>query len=120
MICCIILICKLLDSDAGEAAWNYCGAQLHAILEHSPSCHSWEWFLQPQDFHFQLHPPSHDCCADSFRVIFAVADYDSLRKETAAVFDAKVGEVKELVSKLQKTQKAAEQALDQYEKSCSM
>lgn len=113
-------LCKLLDSDAGEAAWNYCGAQLHAILEHSPSCHSWEWFLQPQDFHFQLHPPSHDCCADSFRVIFAVADYDSLRKETAAVFDAKVGEVKDLVSKLQKTQKAAEQALDQYEKSCSM
>ena len=53
-------LCKLLDSDAGEAAWNYCGAQLHAILEHSPSCHSWEWFLQPQDFNFQLHPPSHD------------------------------------------------------------
>merc|ERR1711862_242172 len=57
---------QLLDSDAGEAAWNYCAP---------------------------------------------VSDYDALRKETAAVFDAKVGEVKELVSKLQKTQKAAEQAL---------
>ena len=52
--------------------------------------------------------------------MLAVSDYDALRKETAAVFDAKVGEVKELVSKLQKTQKAAEQALDQYEKACSM
>ena len=52
--------------------------------------------------------------------MLAVADYDGLRKETAAVFDAKVGEVKDLVSKLQKTQKAVEQALDQYEKSCSM
>ena len=30
MTCCIVLICKLLDSDAGEAAWNYCGPQLHA------------------------------------------------------------------------------------------
>ena len=49
--------------------------------------------------------------------MLAVADYDGLRKETAAVFDAKVGEVKDLVSKLQKTQKAVEQALDQYEKS---
>merc|ERR1712146_523569 len=72
---CCYVEAQLLDSDAGEVAWNYCAP---------------------------------------------VADYDGLRKETAAVFDAKVGEVKDLVSKLQKTQKAVEQASDQYDKSCSM
>ena len=48
-----------------------------------------------------------------------VVDYDALRAETAKVFDARAVEVRALVSKLQKTQRAAEQVLDQYEKSCS-
>ena len=39
-------------------------------------------------------------------------DYDGLRKEVAAVFADKVMEVQTLVAKLQKTQRAAEQALD--------
>ena len=30
--------CKLLDSDAGEAAWNYCGPQLHAFFDSNSSC----------------------------------------------------------------------------------
>ena len=41
-----------------------------------------------------------------------VVDYDSLRKEVAAIFEEKVVEVQGLVAKLQKTQRAAEQALD--------
>ena len=41
-----------------------------------------------------------------------VVDYDALRKNTAAVFDAKVQEVRGLVEKLQKTQRAAEQTLE--------
>ena len=69
-----------------------------------------------------------------------VVDYDALRKSTAAVFDVKVQEVKGLVAKLQKTQRAAEQTLEKcaccslhatsfgdlawicrrYEKSCTM
>ena len=41
-----------------------------------------------------------------------VVDYNGLRKEVAAAFADKVGEVQGLVAKLQKTQRAAEQALD--------
>ena len=41
-----------------------------------------------------------------------VVDYDALRKSTAAAFDVKVQEVKGLVEKLQKTQRAAEQTLE--------
>lgn len=41
-----------------------------------------------------------------------VADYDGLRKEAAAAFADKVVEVQGLVARLQKTQRAAEQALD--------
>ena len=41
-----------------------------------------------------------------------VVDYDALRKSTAAVFDVKIQEVKGLVEKLQKTQRAAEQTLE--------
>ena len=41
-----------------------------------------------------------------------VVDYDALRKNTAAVFDAKVQEVRGLVDKLQKTQRAAEKTLE--------
>ena len=47
-----------------------------------------------------------------------VVDYDAVRKETASAFEEKIVEVRGLVAKLQKTQRAAEQALDQYEKSC--
>ena len=43
-----------------------------------------------------------------------VVDYDALRKSTAAVFDVKIQEVKGLVEKLQKTQRAAEQTLEKY------
>ena len=43
-----------------------------------------------------------------------VVDYDALRKTTAAAFDVKVQEVKGLVEKLQKTQRAAEQTLEKY------
>ena len=42
-----------------------------------------------------------------------VVDYDALRKNTAAVFDAKAQEVRGLVEKLQKTQRAAEQTLEE-------
>ena len=42
----------------------------------------------------------------------SVTDYDGLRKKVAAIFADKVVEVQRLVAKLQKTQRAAEQALD--------
>ena len=42
----------------------------------------------------------------------AVADYDAMRKNMAAIFDKKVEEVRGLVTKLQKTQRAAEQTLE--------
>ena len=41
-----------------------------------------------------------------------VVDYDALRKEVVTVFADKAAEVQGLVTKLQKTQRAAEQALD--------
>jgi len=39
-------------------------------------------------------------------------DYDSMRKSMAATFDEKIQEVRGLVTKLQKTQRAAEQTRD--------
>jgi hypothetical protein len=44
----------------------------------------------------------------------AVTDYDAMRKNMAATFDGKVAEVRDLVAKLQKTQRAAEQTLEKY------
>ena len=49
----------------------------------------------------------------------AVVDYDALRKEAASVFEDKIVEVRGLVAKLQKTQRAAEQVLDKYSSQCS-
>ena len=62
----------------------------------------------------------------------SVTDYDGLRKEVAAIFADKVVEVQRLVAKLQKTQRAAERAVDKcvftgagphwsrrYEKTCA-
>jgi len=48
-----------------------------------------------------------------------VVDYDAMRKSMAAVFDSKVQEVRSLVTKLQKTQRAAENTLEKYEKTCA-
>merc|ERR1719440_1780574 len=65
---------QLLDTNAAEAAWNYCAP---------------------------------------------VVDYDALRKEMASVFEDRAAKVQAFVAKLQKTQRAAEQALDKYEKACA-
>ena len=47
--------------------------------------------------------------------VFSVVDYDVMRKSMATVFDGKIQEVRSLVSKLQKTQRAAEQTLEKYD-----
>ena len=44
----------------------------------------------------------------------AVVDYDAMRKDMAAVFEGKIQVVRGLVTKLQKTQRAAEQTLEKY------
>ena len=58
---------ELLDTNAAEAAWNYCAP---------------------------------------------VVDYDALRKEISSVFEDRAAKVQAFVARLQKTQRAAEQALD--------
>ena len=45
-------------------------------------------------------------------IAFSVVDYDAMRAEAKDVFDSKIAEVHVLVARLQKTQRAAEQALD--------
>ena len=45
-------------------------------------------------------------------IFFSVVDYDAMRKSMATVFDGKIQEVRSLVTKLQKTQRAAEQTLE--------
>jgi hypothetical protein len=47
------------------------------------------------------------------------ADYDAARAKAASAFAGKVIDVRALVSKLQKTQRAAEKALDLYVSKCS-
>ena len=76
---------------------------------------------------FGVHSPriiGFSCCAATPRCQWlplhpTVVDYDVVRKETASAFEEKILEVRGLVAKLQKTQRAAEQALGQYEKSCA-
>ena len=48
-----------------------------------------------------------------------VVDYDALRVAANEVLEGKVGEIRGYVTKLQKAQRAAEEALDMYEKSCA-
>lgn len=61
-------------------------------------------------FRIELLEPSSTEAAWNFCA--PVVDYDGLRKEVSAIFEDKVVEVQGLVAKLQKTQRAAEQALD--------
>ena len=44
----------------------------------------------------------------------ALIDYDEVRQEVSNIFADKAAEVQSLVAKLQKTQRAAEQALDKF------
>lgn len=48
-----------------------------------------------------------------------VIDYDALRKEAGTSIADKTAEIRTLVGKLHKTQRAAEEALDKYEKVCA-
>lgn len=48
-----------------------------------------------------------------------VVDYDALRRESTKASPAKVSEVREYVGKLGKAQRAAEVALDMYQKQCA-
>ena len=48
-----------------------------------------------------------------------VVDYDALRQESTRESPAKVSEVREYVGKLGKAQRAAEVALDMYQKQCA-
>ena len=55
-----------------------------------------------------------DAAEAAWNYCAAVVDYDALRKEVITVFADRAVEVHGLVAKLQKTQRAAEQALDRY------
>jgi len=46
------------------------------------------------------------------RIVVPKVDYDVLRKEASQVFQDKIVQVQGIVAKLQRTQRAAEQALD--------
>ena len=50
--------------------------------------------------------------ACSLSALFAVLEYDALRKEVGAIFADKTDEVRDVVGKLHKTQRAAEETLD--------
>ena len=45
-------------------------------------------------------------------IVLPKVDYDALRKDAAEVFQDKIVQVQGVVAKLQRTQRAAEQALD--------
>ena len=52
------------------------------------------------------------CLFFPFRLMRTVPDYDAVRKEVAGIMEDKTSEVRGLVAKLHKTQRAAEEALD--------
>merc|ERR1712032_991088 len=68
-------------------------------------------YVQAQILGADGNAPAWNYCAP-------VVDYDAMRAEAKAVFDSKLGEVRGLVARLQKTQGAAEQVLDLYEQRC--
>lgn len=62
---------------------------------------------------------SADAAEAAWNYCAPVVDYDGMRREVSSIFVDKAAAVQSLVSKLQKTQRAAEQALDKYEKTCA-
>ena len=62
---------------------------------------------------------SADAAEAAWNYCAPVVDYDGVRQEVASIFADKAAEVQSLVAKLQKTQRAAEVALDKYEKTCA-
>ena len=87
-------------------AWCYVEAQL--LLFHGLArCICFDLFLLCELLASDALAPSWDFCAPT-------VDYDIMRKEASAIFDAKVNEVQSMVSKLLQTQRAAEQTLDKY------
>ena len=62
----------------------------------------------------------HSCLWDISHFHVAVIDYDVLRMELKEVFTEKVDEVRFALSRLQKAQRAAEQALDMYDGCCGI
>jgi hypothetical protein len=57
---------------------------------------------------------SADAAEAAWNYCAPVADYDGVRREVSSIFADKAAEVQSLVAKLQKTQRAAEQALDKF------
>ena len=57
---------------------------------------------------------SADAAEAAWNYCAPVVDYDEVRPEVSNIFADKAAEVQSLVAKLQKTQRAAEQALDKF------
>ena len=57
---------------------------------------------------------SADAAEAAWNYCAPVVDYDEVRQEVSNIFADKAAEVQSLVAKLQKTQRAAEQALDKF------
>lgn len=57
---------------------------------------------------------SADAAEAAWNYCAPVVDYDGVRQEVSNIFADKAAEVQSLVAKLQKTQRAAEQALDKF------
>ena len=63
---------------------------------------------------------SADAAEAAWNYCAPVVDYDGVRQEVASIFADKAAEVQSLVGKLQKTQRAAEVALDKFVSSAHM
>jgi hypothetical protein len=63
---------------------------------------------------FLLELLSADAAEAAWNYCAPVVDYDGVRREVSSIFVDKAAEVQSLVAKLQKTQRAAEQALDKF------
>jgi len=57
---------------------------------------------------------SADAAEAAWNYCAPVVDYDGMRREVSSIFVDKAAAVQSLVAKLQKTQRAAEQALDKF------
>ena len=84
-----LFVRQLLSADSGSPAWGFCGQPL-------------DWGCIALEI---LHDPL-------FAFSAPVADYDAARADAKHSFASSVDDVRGLVAKMQKAQRAAEQSLD--------
>ena len=99
--------CTDAPNPAGESGRPWCYVEAQVCVCVFLDCLS-AWIL------FLVELLSADAAEAAWNYCAPIIDYDGVRQEVSNIFADKAAEVQSLVAKLQKTQRAAEQALDKF------